>query len=515
MELPPPTKLTRQKSSEEEIIQQNIKLYEEAPEEEEMKENDRHAITQDEMVIDKRGKRSLRKLFGDKILGNVIAEETFAVYHKTHYGVDIARTKAGRVSKRAIKDKVMKDYIEQMNEDQIKMSNLQEVDLAELKGKASMIKAQERVMPSLLNLVAAKQEAVDIMPQPSFGRVEQRSIGTDLNLAEYAKATGLNEYQAMALVGQGDKSMVAPKEIEEEEKKVDERLRREVRLGGGPALDIIKREAENIEEGMFGDNMIREINAGLTGLEQNPNIRMSKRGINQVTFKNILDEPEEKKEVERAGGILTQDEMLNGPDNEFQHADPNDDRELMNVGARKLAENNQYTGDQKDFMNRSDANKDIRGQIEGRGLDAMLGRAPPRNEGDKREGEEGKYDMPERREQENIGGGQGEEEGMNMEDMQPVEGGQNMREIIENEIEKRLLQPRGQWQGERGIEADFQRQALADRIGNGLQNSQALNYLRKTGIPYKMPSRSYANNSVGLIRNSNRSMILQVNELEP
>jgi len=102
-----------------------------------------------------------------------------------------------------------------------------------------------------------------------------------------------------------------------------------------------------------------------------------------------------------------------------------------------------------------------------------------------------------------------------MEDMQPIEGGQSMREIIENEIEKRLLQPRGQWQGDRGIEADFQRQALADRVGNGIKNSQALNYLRKTGIPYKMPSRSYANNSVGLIRNSNRSMILTVNELEP
>ena len=525
MELPPPTKLTRQRSSEEQIIQENIRAYENAPEEEEMKENNRHAITQNEMVIDKRGKRSLRKLFGEKILGNVIAEETFAAYHKKHYGVEIARTQKGRISKRAIKDNVMKDYIEQLNEDQIKMSNLQEVDLAELKGKASMIKAQQRVMPSLLNLVAEKQEAVNIMPQKGFGRdkkVEQRSIGTDLNLAEYARATEMKVGEAAALVGAGQRSMVAQSEKEAAEKEIEDRLRKEIRLGGGPALDIIKREAGNIQEGFFGDNMIREINAGLTGLEQNPNIRMSERGLNQVTFKNILDEPEEKKEVERAGGILMQDEMLNGPDNEFQHADPNDDRELMNVGARKLAENNQYTGDQKDFMNRSDANKDIRGQIESRGLDEMLGRAPPRRRGDKREYEvreqEGKYDEEmgiERKEQDNIGGGQGEDEGMNMEDMQPIEGGQSMREIIENEIEKRLLQPRGQWSGNRGIEADFQRQALADRVGNGIKNSQALNYLRKTGIPYKMPSRSYANNSVGLIRNSNRSMILTVNELEP
>ena len=148
MDLPPPTKLTRQKSAEEEIIQQNIMAYQQAPEEEEMKEegnNVRHAIARDEMVIDKRGKRSLRKLFGDKILGNVLAEETFAMYHKKVYGVDITRTAAGRISKRSIKDKVMKDYIEQLNADQIKMSNLQEVDYAELKGKASMIKAQEKV----------------------------------------------------------------------------------------------------------------------------------------------------------------------------------------------------------------------------------------------------------------------------------------------------------------------------------------------------------------------------------
>ena len=102
-----------------------------------------------------------------------------------------------------------------------------------------------------------------------------------------------------------------------------------------------------------------------------------------------------------------------------------------------------------------------------------------------------------------------------MGDMQPIEGGSSMREIIENEIEKRLLQPRGQWTGDRSVQADFQRQAMADRVGAGIKNSQALAYLRKTGIPYKMPSRTYANNSVGLIRNSNRSMIMQVNELEP
>lgn len=504
MDLPPPTKLTRQKSAEEEIIQQNIMAYQQAPEEEEMKEegnNVRHAIARDEMVIDKRGKRSLRKLFGDKILGNVLAEETFAMYHKKVYGVDITRTAAGRISKRSIKDKVMKDYIEQLNADQIKMSNLQEVDYAELKGKASMIKAQEKVMPSLLNLVTSKQKGIDIMPDKEeqkkyaasqgFGvnkKKTQKTISTQLGLRDL----GLSEKQVKKVKGMGSLA--------------------ELTQTSNINNDILIKEKESIAEGFFGDNMIREVNAGLTGLEQNPNIRVAERGLNQVVFKNIVDEPEEKKEMEGAGSILLQDEMLNGPDNEFQHADPNDDRELMNVGARKLAENNQYTGDQKDFMNRSDANKDIRGQIESRGLDNMLGRTPPRREGDKRYEEEEKYES---REQENIGGGQGEEEGMDMGDMQPIEGGSSMREIIENEIEKRLLQPRGQWTGDRSVQADFQRQAMADRVGAGIKNSQALAYLRKTGIPYKMPSRTYANNSVGLIRNSNRSMIMQVNELEP
>lgn len=484
MELPQPDRLKRQKSEEEEIIMYNIRQYEEDSEEE-MKENDRYEIAEEAVVIDKRGKRSLRKLFGDKILGTVLAEETFASYHKKVYGVDIARTKKGRISKRAIKDNVMKAYIEQMNEDQIKMSNLQEVDLAELRGKASMIAAQKKVMPSLLNLVASKTENIDIMPKEGFGvdkKVTQRSIGTDLNIAEYAKATGMNLYEAAALAGASQRDMGDGTEIR--------------------ANPIIVREAENIQEGFFGDNMIREVNAGLTGLEENPTIRVVDRGYKQVRFKNILDDESEEKYPEPAGSILKQDEKLNGPDDEFQHADPNDDRELLNVGARKLAENNQYTGDQKDFMNRSDANKDIRGQIEASGLDEMLGGEPPK------EGEE-------KREQDLIGGGQGEDEGMDMGDMQPIAGGRNMREIIENEIEKRLLQPRGQWVGNRSVSGDFQRQAMADRIGNGLQNSQALAYLRKTGIPYTLPSRSYANNSVGLIRNSNKSMIMSVNDLEP
>ncbi len=461
---------------------------------------------------DKRGKRPLKKIFGDVVLGNPYANQFFRGW-AAKQNVPIPITATQKVDKRRITDKVMKDFIESLNEEDIQNSQLSQADVSLLKGKSEAIQAQKKVMPSLLNLVAQKGPSVDIMSDPSFGvnkSVAQKSQGTDLNLMEYARATGMDTYERMALVGAGQKSMVAPKEIEEEEKKIDQRLRREVRVGGGPALDIIKDSEARISEGMFGDNMIREINAGLTGLEENPNIEVVYRpGMKEVRFKNILDQPEEEKYPAPPGPILRQDAMLHGPDDQLPHADPNDDRELMNIGARRLAENNQYTGDQKDFMSRIDANKDIRGRIERGNIDAMLGVNPPQNVGDKREGEEEKY------EQEGIGGGMGDDEGEDLEDLTVREGGQKMREIIENEIQKRLLQPRGQWAGNRGGNSDWTRPFEADRVAEGIRTSQQLAYLRNTGIPYKMPSRSYANNSVGLIRNSNRSMILAVNQLEP
>mgnify|MGYP003636951764 CR=1 FL=1 len=532
MEAPPRTKLKRQKSEEEEIIRQNILQYEQeneedimftpklADDEEEQKEDLRYAgmrdatqysrkdIAENDGAIDKRGKRSLRKIFGDKVLGNVLAEKVFAAYHKRVYGVDIARTAKGAVNKKELKDNVMKDYIMQLNNDQITMSGLQAVDVAQLKGKAEMIKAQQKVMPSLLNLVISKDTVVvDIAPneeeqkdfatRKGFGvnkKVAQKEMGTQLGL----KDLGLSDNQISQLSGQGDLENLDPA--------------RHNLIGGNPEVkNILKREADNIQEGVFGDNMIRAVNAGLTGLEANPLIEVAQNPYKLATNEDIVDEARKFGEPKFAGPILEQDKMLNGPDDEFRHADPNDDRELMNVGARKLAENNQYTGDQKDFMNRIDANKDIRGRIERNDLDAMFGRPPPDdNEERKDEGID-----EERREQEQLGGGQGDDEGMDMGEIQPIEGGQNMREIIQDEIERRLIQPRGRWVGNRSVGGDFQRQAMADRVGNGLANSSALRALRKTSIPYNMPSRSYANNSVGLIRNSNKSMILQVNELEP
>ena len=103
-------------------------------------------------------------------------------------------------------------------------------------------------------------------------------------------------------------------------------------------------------------------------------------------FINIRDDESEQK-YPMSEPVLKQNEMLEGPDNEWIHADPNDDRELQNTGIRKIAENNQYTGDQKDFMQRVDANKDIRGRIEAGNLDEMLGADMPVSEGDKRQSE--------------------------------------------------------------------------------------------------------------------------------
>ena len=402
----------------------------------------RRNIAKNKSAIDKRGRRELRRIFGEKILGNELAEITFEGWAKRQ-SIPITKTKKGRVSKRALSDAVMKKYVENLNEDIVKLSGLQAIDVIELKTNAQQIQAQSKVVPQARGLVNKKG---------------------DIELAE--------------------------------------------NVGGD-----------------FEDNFIRDVNANLTGLELNPSIPLNETPAGGEDIYNNIRDDESEQKYPMSEPVLKQNEMLEGPDNEWIHADPNDDRELQNTGVRRIAENNQYTGDQKDFMQRVDANKDIRGRIEAGNLDEMLGADVPVSEGDKRQSEGRSEmgrarrfldrDMGERKEQEELGGGMVEEEGPDMLDLRVREGGQSMREIIENEIEKRLLQPRGQWVGDRGVEADFQRQAVADREGQALRNSQSLAYLRKTGIPYRLPSRTYANNAVGLIRNSNRSMILAVNELEP
>ena len=442
---------------------------------------------------------------------------------------------------------MVKNFVLGLNNDEIEMAFKAEYkgkgDIKDLKEVLEINEAQRKVQPPLGRLVASKTQQINIGVekkekqlgvsgtthinidkeegelsfsdikqiniQPSFGvnkKVAQKTIGTDLNLGEYARATGLNQYEAAALVGQGGKSMVAPGIQREEEKKIDERVRAEVRAGGGDVLDILKEAAGNIGEGMFGDNMIREVNAGLTGLEINPSIPI-RRGLGQPFVSDIV-----RSQLGVRGRIiedespLQQVEILEGAPGELPHAQAVvgniDDEEL--VESKKLAGNNMYSEDQQLFLGRERANKIMERRKEP--LDKELNNESERGRGEPHY--EGKYDMPDV----NI---EPDQEGVDYGDVEPIEGRDNMNRINQQYLENRNIRGKGTWTGNRGIGYDFQRQAMVDRESNHLRNAQSLNYLRGQSIPYNMPTRNYATNQVGLIRNSNRSMILEVNALEP
>jgi hypothetical protein len=92
----------------------------------------------------------------------------------------------------------------------------------------------------------------------------------------------------------------------------------------------------------------------------------------------------------------------------------------------------------------------------------------------------------------------------------------NNRERVELELEIESSRNLGRWSGDnRSRLNDFQRAARDKIHADSMRDSSFLNSLREKPIPWQKPSRTYQNNSVGLIRNSNRSMQLAVSELIP
>ena len=280
-----------------------------------------------------------------------------------------------------------------------------------------------------------------------------------------------------------------------------------------PMVPILRKppvynDARIDDSRVFRDNFIREINSGLTGLELNPSIPISEKAGRMNRVRDVIDEEEQKIERplnDNGEPILEQNNQLEGPVDELVHADPNDDRTQLNTGVARLAENNQYSDQQKAFLQRNEANRRIQNRIKKSNLDMNLGRAGvPLGERD----DEEKYG-----DQDDFGGGMGDY-GPDLMEERVTENSRSNRELIENAIERQTLQPRARWTGNRSVTADYQRQSVADRIGSSLSNSQSLNRMRSSPIPWKRPSRTYANNYVGLVRNSNRSMILAVNRLE-
>ena len=436
-------------------------------------------------------------------------------------------------------NKMVKDFILNLNNDEIEMAIKPGYGGGKgIKEALQITEAQKKVQPQLGNLVATKTTNINIgiekrenqlgvsgttnvdiekeeadlgvsdikqiNIQPSFGvnkKVVQKTIGTQLGLSDI----GLSENQIEQVEQMGD-------------------LRDLVREGGNDMQ-------HNLIRNTFGDNMIRDVNAGLTGLEINPSIPV-RTGLGQPLVRNIV-----RSQLGVRGRIiedeskLEQVDMLNGNEEELPHAQAVvgniDDEEL--VEAQKLAGNNMYSEDQQLFLGRERANKTMERRKEplDKEFSKRGGRGGKRvSFSDKDEvfeygrgGRGGKRvsfsDKDEVFEYDNYEDIEPDQQGVDYGEIQPVEGRENMNQINQQYLENRNIRGRGTWTGNRGVGFDFTRQAIVDRESNHLRNAQSLNFLRGQSIPYNTPSRNYATNQVGLIRNSNRSMILEVNALEP
>jgi hypothetical protein len=91
----------------------------------------------------------------------------------------------------------------------------------------------------------------------------------------------------------------------------------------------------------------------------------------------------------------------------------------------------------------------------------------------------------------------------------------NNRERLDKQIEELSLASQSRRNQTRGKQAHYQREAMSRLKAQDKMNQMNIDALRKKEIQWKRPTRSFANNSVGLVRQSNRSMALLSHQLLP
>jgi len=190
--------------------------------------------------------------------------------------------------------------------------------------------------------------------------------------------------------------------------------------------------------------------------------------------------------------ILEQVRILEGPEGQMPHGEPHRLPNPVVVNDPRLAQNNMGAMEQNVMINRNMLDRrELRRQMFG-------------------EGEEGKYDdafgvMPENDDFDELD----QNEDIYNEDFEGISN----RERIDEMKKIMSYKQAGRWNGNMGVGRDYARSALV--IGNA-PTIDTTDRMRKEELyPYKIPNRTYAGNSVNLIRNSNRSMLLQTGQLLP
>ena len=348
--------------------------------------------------------------------------------------------------------------------------------------------------------------------------VNKQTSLTNKDVNNFVRSLNDDTIQMLGLDRDAVKTLKDKLQIRESQSKVEPPLSKLVEKKSGNETKSIL----DIQKNTFGDNFVREVNGATTGI-QVPTLIPVRENLNNdnPSIPRLVMEEDEKQEYPVIGdrGFQEQNDMLEGDENDnFPIAEPIQgvvyDTEY--VSSIAIAGNNLRNEQQNAFLMRNRANKIVHGRK--LPLDSLFGEDEGRRDyGDEKYGGDD-YDEDRADERGLVSYEEGDEAdmgGFDYGDLRPIEGGKSMREIIEDEVQKRLLQPKGTWVADRSMTNGFQREAMIHNEINHIKNAQAINYLRQKPIPYRMPSRSFANNQVNLVRNSNRSMILSVNELEP
>tara|TARA_R110000803_G_scaffold92288_2_gene159778 strand:+ start:278 stop:2107 length:1830 start_codon:yes stop_codon:yes gene_type:complete len=235
------------------------------------------------------------------------------------------------------------------------------------------------------------------------------------------------------------------------------------------------------------DNFIRGVNS-YTSFQTNPNIPARSRFTNiprQIENIPIRYDPDPRTYPEQS--LIGQNDILEGEEEFMPEGDAESSR-----GQIALAQNNMFSHAQRQML----AETRVRTRRRGEGDDDP---DDPDDEFgfdyEEKDEDDEKYDRAE----ENL-----------------FEGDDiNNRQRNEKQLEILSYRDTGKWSGSRGVSSDYQRSAVANKKDNYMKNSGMVNALRAQEIPWKKPSRTSANNNISLMRNSNRSMTLQVNQLLP
>jgi hypothetical protein len=233
----------------------------------------------------------------------------------------------------------------------------------------------------------------------------------------------------------------------------------------------------------LADPVLRRVNQNTAFLSNDivpPAYEMNREGIVREG-REMRRDPDPR--VEQRQPLLVQDLVLEG--------DANRDREIERIANRNIGGNNMNNMEQNYFLRA--ANEIRRRQIR------VMG-----------EPDDEEYDIEEKDEL---------EFGDDMLDRTPFDEddeGLSNRELIKRQLDRLQYGKKGKWSGMDPKSSQDWRRITSERAKeNQLLTGSGVNYLRDKEIPWKHPTRTFSNNYVNLIRNSNRSMTLAMGQFLP